>query len=102
MRVDRSRTALVFMGACLVFLSAALAAQDKEPAEKHPLDGMRPGDSLDSGYLPQPLTLEGGTKAHMVKLYKGDGKDKVTLVLDPNRQIYSLFGDYTGTTTSAA
>jgi hypothetical protein len=90
----------LFAYGCLLLSSAIAAPPEKEPV-KNPLEGARPGDSLDSGYLSQPLMFEGGTKAHEIKLQKADGKDKVTVILDPNRRTYSLFGDQTGSTELA-
>src|SRR5262245_2006487 len=80
-----------------LFTTTALApAQDKE--EKHPFDGLKPGAYLQTHYLSPPFVLGDDVRVRAVVLRKGEGKDKLTLELDPNQRKLNLFGDTIETT----
>ncbi len=80
----------------LLLLSAAspqTGAADKDPAEKNPLDWLRPGMSLESGYLFQGVAMEEGLKAYSFSLSKPEGADKITITIDPLKRKFNQFGD---------
>ena len=81
---------------CLVLLSATspqTGAADKDPAEKHPLEWLRPGTSLESGYIVQGVVLEDGLKVYSFSLSKPEGTDKLTMTIDPVKRKFNQFGD---------
>jgi hypothetical protein len=94
---QRSLTA--FLALCAVALTFSPARADPPP-DTSPLSWMRPGAKLISGYLSKPLVLDDERPIYSVTL-TSDGKDKVRLVLDPNKRAFNLFGDTTGETEIA-
>jgi hypothetical protein len=81
---------------CLSLLSpgsSKTGAADKDHAEKHPLEWMRPGTSLESGYLFQGVVFEDGLKVYSFSFSKPEGADKFTLTIDPVKRKFNQFGD---------
>ena len=88
---------------CLLLLSAAspqTRAADKD-AEKHPLEWLRPGTSLESGYLFLGVPFEDGLKAYSFSISKPEGADKITITIDPVKRKFNQFGDAAPANVSA-
>jgi len=89
------RSLTVFLALCAVALTFSPARADPPP-----VTWVRPGGKLISGYLSKPLVLDDERPIYSVSL-TSDGKDKVRLVLDPNKRTFNLFGDTTSETDIA-
>ena len=83
---------------CILFLVTSTRAQDKDA---NPIGLLGGGESWETGYLQSPLIFPDDLRVHSISISGAIGKNKLSLMIDPNRRTFDGFGEEIGRTKIA-